>query len=564
LAIAIVGVQFFCLSRGFCRYGERLVSHDAAFRVLAAVRSRLYRQLELLAPSGLPAFRSGDLLARLLGDVDSLQDSIVRVVPPFAIAMVVGALAVALEWWLLPAAGAVLLVALVASATAVPWVTGTLACRRESGQARARLELAAAMVDLIDGAPELTVYDAVPDVLATIDACDARLAAMATAGANTTGIGSASTTLLAGLASWGAVVVGVPAVVAGHLNGTLLAAVALVPLAAFELVAGLPTATRSLQAARRSAAQLFEVLDAPVVVVDPDQCADVPCGPHRLDGRDLSARYRSDASPAICGVDVDLPTGRRVAIVGPSGAGKSTFAAVLARFLSYEGSITLDEIELSQLRGDDVRTVVGLVAQDAHLFDAPLAANLRVARPDADDDDLRAALGQVGLAEWVDELPHGLETEVGRWGRRLSGGQRHRVALARALLAAAPILVLDEPAEHLDAHASDSLTADLLELTSGRSTIMITHRLAGLGRVDEVVVFDEGRVVERGTHDQLLDAGGRYSRLWEDERRTDRFVMLLDRSPSPGDDRLTSTGAGSTAEASMFGNGPTRTSATDR
>jgi ABC-type multidrug transport system fused ATPase/permease subunit len=204
-----------------------------------------------------------------------------------------------------------------------------------------------------------------------------------------------------------------------------------------------------------------------------------------------------------------------VAVIGPSGAGKSALAAVLLRFLPYEdGSVALDGVELASLAGDDVRTVVGLVTQDAHIFETTLAQNLRVGHHDATDSQLRAALDRVGLAPWLAELPAGLSTEVGGRGARLSGGQRQRVAVARAVLAEFPVLVLDEPAEHLDRPAADAMTADLLALTSGRSTVLITHRLAGLEAVDEVLVLDAGRVVERGTHDELLGAGGRYCDLW--------------------------------------------------
>jgi ABC-type multidrug transport system fused ATPase/permease subunit len=207
-----------------------------------------------------------------------------------------------------------------------------------------------------------------------------------------------------------------------------------------------------------------------------------------------------------------------MAIVGPSGAGKSTLAAVLCRLLSYEkGSISLGGIELSSLSGDDVRDNVGLVAQDAHLFNTTLAANLRIGQPSASDSELLAALARVGLCSWLEQLPRGLDTEVGTWGRQLSGGQRHRVAVARALMARFTILVLVETAEHLDIQAAEALLADLLSHAGERSTIVITHRLAGLEDADEVVVLDAGILVEQGPHDQLVQAQGRYALMWAEE-----------------------------------------------
>ena len=463
LAVAIVGVQFFGLSRGFLRYEERLVGHDAAFRLLADRRVKVYKRLERLAPAGLPAFRRGDLLARVVQDVDSLQDLAIRVIPPFAIALLVGTLTVALMWWMLPAAGVILAVALVLAGTVVPWLTGKLARRKESRFAHVRGDLTAAMVDLTEGAAELVAFGATASQLRTVRDHDRELTAIAASSAGTAGIGLALTTLLAGLACWGCLLVGIPAVMSGRLDATELAVITLIPLAAFELVVGLPVATQALQRVRQAAARVFEVTDAAVPVPEPHVPAALPDRPYDLQARAVWARYPGASGPALHGIDLSLGPRRRVAIVGPSGSGKSTLAAVLAGFLPYEaGTVSLNGVPLDRLAGDDLRTVVGLIGQDDYLFDTDLAENLRIGRRDASDAELRDVLDRVGLAGWVDGLPDGLATEVGRHGARLSGGQRKRVAVARALLADFPILVLDEPAEHLDVHAADSLTADLL------------------------------------------------------------------------------------------------------
>ena len=342
--------------------------------------------------------------------------------------------------------------------------------------------------------------------------------AIASASAGTEGIGLAVTTLLAGLASWGCLVVGIPAVTSGRLGGTELAVITLVPLAAFELVVGLPIATQVLQQVRQAAHRVFEVTDAPTPVPEPDAPSDLPGGPHDVQARSVWASYPGAASPALRGVDLSLTPGRRVAVIGPSGAGKSTLAAVLLRFLPVEsGSVSLNGLSLDRLKGDAARSVIGLVGQDVYLFDDTIAANLRLGNRCATDHELRQVLDRVGLANWVDGLPRGLDTEVGPRGGRLSGGQRQRIALARALLADFPVLVLDEPAEHLEPLAADALTALLLDITEGRSLLIISHRLTGLESVDEILVMEAGRVVERGSHDALLDQGGSYARLWWDE-----------------------------------------------
>ncbi len=518
VALAIVGVQFFALARGLCRYGERLVGHDAAFRVLSEIRVSIYERLERLAPLGLPAFRSGDLLARLVHDVDALQDLLLRVVPPFAIALGVGAATVALMWAMLPAAGLILLGALVLAGTLIPWLTGGLAARSEARQAAARAELTAGVVDLIDGAAELTVNGAVPDRLERALDADSELTAVAAASARTAGIGQGLTTLLCGLAMWGALAVGVSAVHADHLDGVYLAGLALIPLVAFELVTGLPAATQTLQRVRRSAARVLEVMDTPAPVSEPVHPRTLPEPPYSLCVRDLRFTYPGAGRPALDGIDLDLSPGRRVAVIGASGAGKSTLAGVLLRFLAYDGgSVTLDGVELAELDGDRGRTAIGLVSQDAHVFDSTLEENLRLARREASSEELSGALAEARLLDWVEELPAGLSTELGERGARMSGGQRQRLAIARALLADFPVLILDEPGEHLDTPTGDAIVADLLALSSERATMLITHRLAGLQEVDEVFVLDRGRVLERGTHAELLARGERYAQLWRQE-----------------------------------------------
>ena len=376
-------------------------------------------------PRACRSFRRGDLLARMVQDVDSLQDLVLRVVPPFGIALVVGVSTVVLLWWMLPAAAVILAVSLLLAATVVPWITGLLARRREARFAAVRGDLGAAMVDLTEGAAELIAFGAADAHIRTIRNQDAELTAIASASAGTAGIGLALTTLLAGLACWGCLMVGIPAVLSGRLAGTELAVITLIPLAAFELVVGLPVATRALQRVRQAAARVFEVLDTPALIPDPDVADSLPGPPYDLEVRSAWASYPGALPPALRDVDLSLPAGRRVAVVGPSGAGKSTLAAILVGFLRCRsGSITLSGVPIEQLSGDDLRTVVGLVGQDAYLFDTTVAANLRVGRRDATDDQLHDVLDRVGLAAWIGDLPEGLATEVGSHGARLSGGQR--------------------------------------------------------------------------------------------------------------------------------------------
>ena len=521
LGLAVVGVRFFGISRGLLRYAERLVGHDAAFRVLADVRMKVYARLERLAPAGLPGFRSGDLLARFVDDVDSLQDLLLRVVPPYVVFVASIGITAGLVGTLVPAAGIAILVAALLCATAVPVLALQLVRRSEARQAETRGELSVAVVDLVQGAPDLIAYGAAKEQLRRAGRADAELSRVARSAARTAGIGSGLTTLLAGLCGWAVLAAGIVAVDNGQLRGVLLTVIVLISLAAFELVTGLPLAFATFERVRRSRQRVDVLLAADDPVREPVDPVPLPVAPYSIQLRNVRARYPSGRL-ALDGIDLDLTPGSRVAVVGPSGAGKSTLAAVLVRFLDLEsGTATVNGVCLRDLEPDAVRRVVGLAAQDAHVFDRTIGDNLRLARPDASEAEIRAALAAVDLLDWVDGLPAGLATEVGEFGARLSGGQRQRLVVARALLADFPVLVLDEPAEHLDTRAADALTANLLAAVSGRSTLLITHRLSGLQCVDQVLLLDGGRVVESGRHAELVAAGGAYAGIWAREQAAD-------------------------------------------
>ncbi|SDK80772.1 thiol reductant ABC exporter subunit CydD [Streptomyces indicus] len=525
LMVAVTATRAFGIGRAVFRYAERLVTHDAVLRMLADTRVAVYRRLERLAPAGLRRTRRGDLLARLVGDVDALQDYWLRWLLPAGAAAVVGVGASAFTAWLLPEAGALLALGLLLAGVGVPWLSGLVARRAERRLAPARGVLSTRVADLLTGTAELTVAGALPSRTASARAADADLTRIASRGAGATALGAGLTALICGLTVVAAGAVGVAAVGDGRLNGVSLAVVVLTPLAAFEAVTGLPLAVQYRQRVRRSAERVFEVLDAPEPVQEPKVPAEAPADPFPLELRGITARHPGQERDALADVDLTLHEGRRIAVVGHSGSGKTTLAQVLLRFLdATDGSYTLAGVDAYGMHSDAVRRLVGLCAQDAHLFDSSVRENLRLARPDAEDAELREVLGRARLLEWVDSLPEGLDTLVGEHGARLSGGQRQRLALARALLARFPVLVLDEPAEHLDLPTADALTADLLAATEGTATVLITHRLAGLDAVDEVLVLADGRVVQHGAYAELIEAEGPLRSMWERERAADVLV----------------------------------------
>ncbi|MGW8352910.1 thiol reductant ABC exporter subunit CydD [Streptomyces wedmorensis] len=526
LMMAVTATRAFGIGRAVFRYAERLVSHDAVLRMLAELRVSVYRRLERIAPAGLRRTRRGDLLARLVHDVDALQDYWLRWLLPVGAALVVGVASAGFTAWLLPEAGAVLAVGLLVAGIAVPAAGGALARRAERRLAPARGTLATAVADLLRGCAELTVAGALPGRIAGTRDADRALTGIASRQAAATALGAGLSALVCGLTVVAAAVVGVQGVRDGRLDGVALAVVVLTPLAAFEAVTGLPLAVQYRQRVKHSAERVFEVLDAPVPVHEPARPETPPASPFPLELDGLSARYAGQERAALADFRLTLEAGRRVAVVGASGSGKTTLAQVLLRFLDMEhGTYRLGGVPAWELDGDAVRRLVGLCAQDAHLFDSSVRENLRLARTGADDDELREALRRARLLDWVDGLPAGLDTLVGEHGSRISGGQRQRLALARALLADFPVLVLDEPAEHLDLATADALTDDLLRATEGRTTVLITHRLHGLEAVDEVIVLDEGRTVQRGPYAELATADGPLRRMLEQEREADLLTV---------------------------------------
>ncbi|MEV6582159.1 thiol reductant ABC exporter subunit CydD [Streptomyces sp. NPDC051582] len=522
LMVAVTATRTFGLGRAVFRYAERLVSHDAVLRMLADLRVSVFRRLERIAPAGLREQRRGDLLARLVADADSLQDYWLRWLLPVGTAVLVGTGSVAFTAWLLPGAGAALAVGLLAAGVGVPLVSAACARRAERRLAPARGELAARVADLLTGTAELTVAGALAGRKDATKESDRTLTAISARGAAVTGLGSGLTALVCGLTVVLAAALAADAVHGGRLSGVAMAVAVLTPLAAFEAVNGLPQAVQYRQRVRRSAERIYEVIDAPVPVAEPERPAAVPASPFPLRLAGLAVRHPGQERDALQGLDLTLEAGRRIAVVGSSGAGKTSLAQVLLRFLDpCEGTYTLGGADARTLDGDEVRRMVGLCAQDAHLFDSSVRENLRLARTRASEEQLREALAAARLLEWAEGLPDGLDTLVGEHGERISGGQRQRLALARALLADFPVLVLDEPAEHLDLATADALTADLLAATEGRTTVLITHRLAGLEAVDEVLVLERGAVVQRGTYAQLASAEGPLRNLLERERAAD-------------------------------------------
>lgn len=532
LSVAVVSVRAFGISRALFRYLERLASHDVALSGMGALRERLYSTLAAGRADAVVGLRRGDVLTRTGADVDAVGDLVVRALLPAAVTAVVGLGSVVLVAVFLPAAAVVLAACLLGAGVLSPWLTARAARRAEVALADERAELSATALTLVDSAGELQVSGRTTTLLAAVSRTDARLAVQADRAARPAAWAAALNLAAMGAAVVGALLLGVPATTAGTLAAVELAVVVLVPLAAFEATSMLPAAAVQLVRSGAAAVRVTALLDAAQPDGTPSAgspsvgVAEASGAPSTLGARGVACGW--PAGPVVLeGVDVELRPGRAVAVVGASGVGKTTLLLTLAGLLEPRaGSVRVGGRDPWPLDRATVSETVVLTAEDAHVFDTTVLENLRVARGDVTPDEARAALVAAGLGPWLAGLPDGVETRLSTDATTVSGGERRRLLLARALLSPAPVLLLDEPAEHLDAAAADALVTDLLETGRGdRGVLLVTHRLSALGAADEVLVLGHdgdsladadappatggpgagpARVVARGTHADLV------------------------------------------------------------
>ncbi len=518
LSIATVGVRTFGIGRGVFRYVERLTSHDVALRGMANLRTALYQRLAVGRPEATLRLRRGDLLTRVGADVDAVGDAVVRGLLPIAVATVLGVGTVIAMGLFLPAAGLSLAACLLLAGVVAPWLAARAARTTEQRAASARATLSTVSLGLLDDAGPLTVQGRTPQELAALREADRELASASDAGARPAALGALLGSLATGVATLAALVLGVPAVQAGTMTPVELAVIVLTPLASFEAVSVLPTAAIQLQRSRAAARRIMSLLDsaapdeadgAPVADSDPARTAlpghaspqhDVPA----LSARALSCGWPG-RDPVVEGLDLDVRPGRSIAVVGPSGAGKTTLLLTLAGLIpARAGDLALDGTPVAGLAHEDVARSVVLTSEDAHVFETSVLENLRVARGDVTPNEAVDALERAGLGSWLAALPDGVDTELGPDAQSVSGGERRRLLLARALVSPAPLLLVDEPAEHLDSATADRLVRDLLSQRSERGVVLVTHRLSPLDAADEIIVLSGGRVTGRGSHTALL------------------------------------------------------------
>jgi ATP-binding cassette subfamily C protein CydC len=507
-----IGVRLFAILRTAARYAERVCTHEATFRILESLRVWFYRRIEPLAPAGLWRFRSGDILNRIVSDIEALDNLYLRVLSPAAVALLVAllvcALLAAFDGGIAVTTGLLLALAGigVSAAAARAGVAAGSAIAARSADLRVRL------VEGLQGLAEIILFGAIAEHLDRTDQSQSDLIAAERRMAFIQGGAAAAVSLLCGAAVLAALYVGSGLVAGGRIYGAELVLIVLTVMAAFETVVGLPAAGQYLSRTRSAGRRLLDVVESPSSVAfaaSPSAALD------RFDVafEGVSFRYRPELQRALDAVSFTIPQGQRVAVVGESGAGKSTLASLLVRFFDPEtGAVRIGGRDIRTLGEPDVRRAIVVLSQQSHLFSATIRENLLIAKHDAGEAELRRALAAARLIDFVDALPDKLDTWVGEAGQLVSAGQARRLAAARAILRDAPIWILDEPTEGLDRVTEAELVRSLLELTEGRTVLWITHRLVNLQQMDGIILLDRGRVADSGTHAELLARNPRYAR----------------------------------------------------
>ncbi|TSD84515.1 ABC transporter ATP-binding protein [Mycobacterium sp. KBS0706] len=497
---------------GVLHWLESWIAHDMAFRLLADMRSDVFRKLDALAPAYLVRRRTGDLMALVTHDIELVEYFFAHTVAPAFVAVLVPAAVLAVLVWASPWIALALLPFLLAVAVS-PFLMRRRVDTLGSESREAAGELGAFAVDSVQGLGEIVAFQQEGARGDRLDALSQRFIRLRLPFFAELTRQQSLLEILTGLGGLAVVVTGAALSTHGAIDPGLLPLLTILAMAAFLPVSEIAQVGRQLADTLGATRRIYGLKAEPVPVVDGPGVPD-HAGPAALALQGVGFTYPGQGRRALAGVTVEIPAGKTVALVGTSGAGKTTTAQLLMRFWDTdEGRITLNGADLRDYALDDLRRRIALVAQDTYLFNDTLRANILIARPEASEAELAAAIGHASLAELVETLPEGLGSPVGERGTALSGGQRQRVAIARAFLKNASVLILDEATSHLDTVNEQAVRRALDRLQADRTTIVIAHRLSTVRDADLIVVLDEGRVAETGTHAALLARGGLYAQL---------------------------------------------------
>jgi ATP-binding cassette subfamily C protein CydC len=490
LAVAVTAVRAFAIARAALRYSERYVAHLAALRVLTQIRVWLFRAIEPLAPGGLRAFRGGDLLARTVADVDTLDAFFVRGIVPPAAAILTVVLACAILGAVAPLLGVVALAFLALGGLGLPLAARRRARRPSERLIRARADLHAGFAGDLAGLADLTAFGREDRLASDLGRHSRSMGREQHTLASVRGASAAAGSILAGLAGLTVLVIAIPAVREGSIDGVFLASLPLVAFAAFDAVHPLGDAFREVELSRAAAVRTFEIADAPAPILEPAHALPLPSHPS-VELRHVRFRYDERSPLVLDDVSLSLRPGEWLGLTGPSGAGKTTIVGLLLRFADAgSGAVLLDGVDVRRFGSEEVRARIGVVPQQVYLFNGTLRDNLLVADGEADDTRIAEACDRSGLGPFVRSLPSGFDTLVGDDGLKLSGGERQRVAIARVFLKDAPIMILDEATANLDAATEAEVLANVRVFARGKTMLVISHRPAALELADRVITLN--------------------------------------------------------------------------
>ena len=503
IALAITAVRLFAILRAVFRYLERYYTHTATFRILTQLRVWLFSALEPLAPARLMAYRSGDLLTRIVGDIETLENFYVRVIIPPIAAVFVTIFACLILGAFDKSLAVALLIFLALTGVVLPLISRWLSQRPATTLIATRADLNALLVDEIQGLPDLLAFDQAQHHAARVLSLSSLLNRTQEQLALLRGVSNGLAALFTSLAGLTVLMLAIPLVSGGQIEGVYLALLPLTAIASFEAVQPLSLALQQLEASQAAGRRLFELIDTPPAVSEPKhaernevESKRAATDNYTISFNNVRFRYNVNDPWALDDVSFSVPSGKRVAIMGPSGSGKSTLVNLLLRFWEYdEGQITIGGSDVRNDRADDVRVLLGVVSQQVHLFNATVQDNLLLANPDATDEQIRAACQQAQLSDFIETLPQGYNTLIGENGVLLSGGERQRLAIARVILKNAPILILDEATANLDTLTEQRLMQSLEPFMVDRTVLIISHRRVAIEHIDQTITLENGRVV---------------------------------------------------------------------
>ena len=525
LQVAIVALRLFGISRGLLRYAERMVAHDATFRLLARLRLWFFTALEPLAPARLQQYPTGDLLARILSDIETLQDFYLRAIAPPAVAICVALLTAMVLAGTSPALAMLHLLLVCLGGLGLAWLAQRLTQSSGHRVVEARSQVQAALLDALQGMSDWLAYGLESRWAERLERLGGQLVRSQSRRSDVLAVANAGSSALGMLACLATVALLTPQVHQGNLPGTWLAAIALGVLASYEPMGALPAAAEQASSSRQAAARLIEVVDA-VPEVDEDAGVPLEAAFDHLRVEELAFRYPQTSRLVLAGIDFDLRRGQRLAVLGPSGSGKSTLVHLLLRFWEPDsGRILLNGADIGYHQPASVRGVFSCLLQPPYLFSDTLSRNVDLGNRDLAPDAIAHALELVALTERVNAMPDGFDTWVGDFGAALSSGERQRLALARALAFPAPVLLLDEPTAGLDPTLAGQVLDRLMSELHDRALILVTHDPTGLERMDEILILENGKIAARGTHTALAAGDNLYRRM----RSARRQEVILER-----------------------------------